>query len=275
MKKKVISYLLLITLYASNIAMAQSYNIATSEHYNSVQTRLGAHFNYVPVRGVTLSITPEVYLDLYNTENDTTKIMNRLGGTFEAAYRVNQYFRTAIYYTCLGTYHNSKEGKGVSRFWECKHRVGVDVTGYLPIGRFTISLREQFRTTFRPMIYNETYYNSAEKLFASMEIRSRLKLSYKAFSKPISPFLSIEMINPLNHNTYITSYLTLADYWLSAVHARIGLDWRLDKYSKLTFYYEYSYSKEYDVDIKKSGNIKFTPEYSNRHIIGVYYSISF
>ncbi|MBO6034396.1 MAG: DUF2490 domain-containing protein [Paludibacteraceae bacterium] len=263
-------------VFAIGAVQAQTFKYDNAKSYNVGQIRTGAEFHYRPVKGLSLVVTPEVYLDFYNSSNDQVKVINRINGSFEIGYKVNRYFKFSAFYTCLGVYHNAKEGRGVARFWEAKHRVGLNVKGTLPIGRFKLSLREQFRTTFRPMIYNETYFDYEEKQFAAMELRSRIKLEYDVFSKPVKPFVSVEMANRLNQQQYVSKNLLPGDYWLKSMRYRLGVEWRLDKYSSFTFYYEFAHSYNFDVDIKSEGAIiEIDPEVTYSHHIGAYYTLRF
>jgi hypothetical protein len=77
------------------------------------------------------------------------------------------------------------------------------------------------------------------------------------------------MFNPLNQTKY-------TNQWIDEMQYRLGLEWRLDAFNTLEFFYMFDHSFGNDVDVKsKKDKVIITPETEYNHIIGVFYSIRF
>lgn len=256
--------------------MAESVELRDTETSQTGRVKAGINFKYKPVRGLSLGLSPEIYVDAFNFDDGVYKNntpLNRLNLNFDIGYKACKYFKVHAGYTLLAKYCGGNKKSDYNNYFELKHRVDVDATGILHYERWTFSLRERFRVTFRP---DSSYYNPKEELFAAMELRTRFKVEYKCFSKPLKPFFYIEMDNPLNQNQYVYENLKVSDYWLRKMIYRIGLDWKLDGYSTLTFYYAFEHGKTYDVDLKSKGTrVILTPELQLTHQIGIYYTLEF
>ncbi len=274
MRHNILTLIFLLTLPISVLAEKVKFN--DTESTQTGRAKLGLEFNYKPIRQLSLGLCPEIYVDALNYTNgkkDNETPLNRLNLSFAIGYRPLTYFKLNADYTFMAVHHDGNKKSDYKKFFEICHRINVDAIGSLPIERWTLSLRERFRTTFRP---DSSHYDSREKLFATMELRTRLKVEYKCFSKPLTPFFFIEMDNQLNHHEAIKKYLKTSDYWLKKMQYRLGLDWKLDAYSTLTFYYAFEHGKSYDVDYnKKNTKVTLTPEKQFTHILGVYYTLDF
>jgi len=258
------------------LTMAEKLVIPEADVINTGRIKAGMNFIYKPYKGLSIGLSPEIYVDAFRFENGVSKNktpLDRINLGLDIGYKFNRYCKLSGAYTLIASYHGGKKSSDYQNYFELKHRVEVNLTGYLPIERWTLSLRERFRVTFRP---DSTNYNPKENLFAAMELRTRLKVSYKCFSKPLEPYFYIEMVNPLNENQYITKYLSVQDYWLKKMHYRLGLNWRLDAYSSFTFYCAFEHGIDYDVDLKpKKDIVKITPEVNYSYQLGVYYTLEF
>lgn len=272
MKRNIIAILLLALPV---IMMAESVELRDTETIQTGRVKMGTEFNFHPVSHFSIGITPEVYLRAFDIKNgvNNNNPFDRINVGVDFGYKTCKYFKVNAGYTFMSLFKDGNKKSGNKNYFAFKHRVDVDAIGYLHHQRWTFSLRERFRVTFRP---DSQFINPAEKLFAEMEMHSRFKVAYKCFSKPLKPFLQIEMVNPLNQNKYVYDNLKTKDYWLKKMRYGIGLDWKLDGYSTLTFYYTFEHGTTYDVDLKSKGSrVVLTPEFQMTHILGVYYTFSY
>jgi len=163
-------------------------------------------------------------------------------------------------------------------YWRSKHRVFVDVTGKLSVGRFTLSLRERYQFThyvsadctryrYRDLVqggYTGEVYTWGGEDFMSYEqatdhkatknahyLRSRLQIEYNIRHCPLTPFASYELSCNLSEA-------------LDAEKSRLclGFDWKISKRHVLSAAYLYQNGHDDDSD----GNI---------HVIDLGYKFKF
>lgn len=146
-------------------------------------------------------------------------------------------------------------------YWRNKHRATLDVTGKLPLGRFTLSLRERYqythftaatinRTRYRSLLdaamvegggWQGDYYEYAEQYFGKCEVvekdkaakdrhylRSRLQLEYNIRHCPWTPYASVEFSNNLTDGLH-----------LDKTRYTLGAEWKITKQHRLDFAYLY------------------------------------
>lgn len=98
-------------------------------------------------------------------------------------------------------------------YWRCRNRWNFDLTGKLPVGRFTFSLRERFQltrsisTTSREDKYrmesgsDEPQYRRSDvdlhPATNTVRLRSRLKVDYDIRHCPLTPYAYVEVHNNL------------------------------------------------------------------------------
>lgn len=127
---------------------------------------------YHPVKKLALEITEE-----YRLEDHLSKI-DLFRTRFAVDYQFNKYIALRSAYSLFQTY--------VADEWGFYQRVETEATGSLPIGNFTISLRERY------MCY---FYSDHDPV---MYLRSRLKLAYQIGKTGLTPAISAEIHNYLN-----------------------------------------------------------------------------
>ncbi len=145
-------------------------------------------------------------------------------------------------------------------YWRNKHRIGVDVTGILPLGRFTFKLRERYQYTHKlgkdyPMNhylapapvgytgpryeYNGTDFTSFSQSTArkhhsnTHQYKSRLWANYDIPNCPLDPYMSFELSWNMRHA-----------FHLDENRLTVGADWTLNKYSRLSLSYFYQYGTD-------------------------------
>lgn len=103
-------------------------------------------------------------------------------------------------------------------YWRCRNRWNFDVSGKLPVGRFTFSLRERFQltrsisTTSREDKYrlqegsDVPQYTRSEAdphpASNTVRLRSRLKAEYDIRHCPLSPYAYVEFHNNLREHLH-------------------------------------------------------------------------
>ena len=140
-------------------------------------------------------------------------------------------------------------------------------------GYFKFSLRERFQLTHRTGEMN--IYQNPRNAFA---LRSRFKVAYVSPSKPIEPYVSVEVRNTLNNVHYESPSFTEVqgdnvrynDVYVNRVRLQPGIEWRLNRRQTLDFYLlgDYTYDKSYDA--KKNGNLKVVEDASGVPVYDAY-----
>lgn len=151
-------------------------------------------------------------------------------------------------------------------YWRSRHRATFDVMGKLPLGRFTLSLRERYQythynaaTTTRdryrselPEAMADTWTGDAYRYgghtFTSLEqvernkkaknrhyLRSRLTLDYNIRHCPLTPYAAYEFHNNLS------DAMKLKKSRLTA-----GVEWKVSKQHRLDFAYVFQNSHDDD-----------------------------
>lgn len=169
-------------------------------------------------------------------------------------------------------------------YWRNKHRATFDITGKLPLGRFTLSLRERYqfthyvattinRTRYRTQIdssmianggYTGDYTEFQGKYFAKTKVvenekkaknrhylRSRLQLEYNIRHCAWTPYIACEMSNDLSDALQ-----------LDKTRYTIGAEWKITKQHRLDFAYLYEDGADDDA-------------LSNNHAISISYKWKF
>jgi len=146
-------------------------------------------------------------------------------------------------------------------YWRNKHRATIDLTGKLPIGRFTLSLRERYqfthfvsasvsRTRYRSPIqasmietggysgdyfeFNGDYFGKEYVVEIAKEaknrhyLRSRLQLEYNIPHCAWTPYVSCETSNNLCESLH-----------LDKTRYSLGVEWKISKRHRLDFTYLY------------------------------------
>lgn len=105
---------------------------------------------------------------------------------------------------------------------EITHTAKLMITPEVSFGDFTLSLCERF----------EMNYSMSEQTPAWL-LRSKLQLDYSIPETPLTPYLYIEMYNPLEANP---------PHWYETLAYGAGLDWDISEHHTIGIYYEFSHS---------------------------------
>ncbi len=207
------------------------------------------------VKGLHVTLEEEMRLD------DNFTDFNRLQTTIGLRYKFNSYFRMGISYAMINPYNSSDES------FSFRHRLMLDATGTLKLGRWNLSLKERFQWTYRAG--NINVYQNPRNMLA---LKSRLALKYKG-SKVVAPYAYIEMRNVLNApvvSAYYdgTNYLTedgsasgdpgwfLSGYkggYVNRLRGAIGVEVTVKKHNVLDFYFLSDYVRDKVLDANSEG----------------------
>lgn len=237
-----------------------------------------------------LSASIEADLRGENQLRDLTRASIGLG----MDYKPIKWFSLGVGYSFIADYNLSETkvwiGKNSGKFkgykvddayWRNKHRATVDVTGSLPLGRFTLSLRERYQYThFVATTTDRTEYSGEitnpdgftgekyafnDKYFSSMErtddskgakdrhyLRSRIGVEYNIHHCNWTPYATYEFSNDLSNGLH-----------LDKQRLTVGTELKVNKQHRFDFAYVYTHGMDDD-----NGN-------DNLHVLSIGYKFKF
>lgn len=242
------------------------------------------------------SLTKQLSVSLEADLRGENKMQNltRASIGFGLGYKPAKWLSLGAGYSFIGDYNLSESktwiGKTSGKFkgykvddayWRNKHRATVDVTGSLPIGRFTLSLRERYqythfvghtidRTEYSGEIknlegfvgdkyeYNGKYFSSCETTRDEKAakdkhyLRSRIGLEYNIRHCNWTPYATYEFSNDLSNSLH-----------LDKQRLTVGTEWKVSKQHRLDFAYVFTHG----VDDDDSAN--------NLHVLSIGYKFKF
>ncbi len=260
-------------LFLSPNVMAWEYDSYGNTMEQSVEIRVGADFSKKWKNGLSLSLSEDVRVCLYDKlsgVNAKDEFVDTVNGpafnksytTVALAYSPIKYLKFDVGYTLrlLG-------GKDWSDYNEyLRHRTHIGLTGIYDTHYVKLSLRERLLCDIRT-----DSVNLLEKQQYEWLLRSRLAAEFYVPGKPVKPYAWIELENTLNATEYQQKE---GHQYISQVRTQAGVKWRLSRRSSLDFYYRFQYGYNRDVNItKRKGYIQLTEETSYLHAIGVTYNL--
>lgn len=152
----------------------------------------------------------------------------------------------------------TRKGNLVDDCWQPRHRVGIDVTGSLKFGFFSLSLRERWQYTRQQGVnarkYDPDGNDKGWEYIAPKNRhvwRSRLKLEWGIRKKcPFTPYVSAEMYNSLNNG-----------FAVAKMRYTGGCDYKINRHNSVGLYYRF-------VDSFEAGD-------RNLNVIGAEYNFKF
>ena len=260
-------------LFLSPNVMAWEYDSYGNTMEQSVEIRVGADFSKKWKNGLSLSLSEDVRVGLYDKlsgVNAKDEFVDTVNGpafnksytTVALAYSPIKYLKFDVGYTLrlLG-------GKDWSDYNEyLRHRTHIGLTGIYDTHYVKLSLRERLLCDIRT-----DSVNLLEKQQYEWLLRSRLAAEFYVPGKPVKPYAWIELENTLNATEYQQKD---GHQYISQVRTQAGVKWRLSRRSSLDFYYRFQYGYNRDINItKRKGYIQLTEETSYLHAIGVTYNL--
>jgi hypothetical protein len=186
-------------------------------------------------RGLSLTFEEEYRIRENFSETD------RFSHVLELSYKPFKFLKAGGAYNLIRFNH---ENKG----WETRHRYYFYATGSLQVGRFKLSLRERFQSTYRPGV-KETSERANPKLY----LRSRVKAEYNIPESKFEPFVSVEIFHTLNDPQRNKT---------DRLRGIAGIAYKLNKKNSIRLYYRYTHHTDEEED-------------GNMHLIGAGYSFEF
>lgn len=258
MKKLAFTIILLLTLacpsYAYDVIQAES------DLEQSAGMRIGVYVYHNPIEELELILSEDIRL------RDNFGKMDMFLTTAELAYKVNEYFKFGAAYSMIAYYKDGSSYSNYENYWEIRNRIYLHASGAISAGRFKFSLREQIRCTFR----GNDYYDSRTAVNPIVDMRSRLTIQYAIQDAPLTPYVAVEMFNPLHNAEY--------DHgdWISNLQYKAGIVWKINKSHSIDFFYLLDQTLGNSVKINDAANsITLTPRNSLQHIIAIYYRYRF
>lgn len=208
------------------------------------------------VKGLSVSVEGEL-----RTENKTQDL-NRLTIGASVSYKPIKYFKVDTGYEFIGRYHaehTSDKDNRIASYWVPRHRFQFSVSGILPIGDFTLSLRECYQMTHSQEATASKWDADTgkaldDKVSAALNehiLRSRLQGEYAIPDSGVTPYVSVEF------------YDDLADsFALTDIKTTVGVEYEVTKHHSLDFYYRYA------AEMGSSSN-------TDTHLLAVGYQFSF
>lgn len=223
--------------------------------------RVSLSLNKKIVKGLHISLEEEVRFD------NNFGAFDRFHTTLDVSYKVLPYLKVNLGYSLINGYSTSE-----SAFKSARHRVFFDITGSYRFGDWQVSLRERVQMTHRTGSFNE--YQNPTNAWA---LKSRLKVAYKGLRR-WEPYASLELRNTLNAPTINAVYNQSSDKWgyyegssftekgdagwfldgfsnvyINRLRGSLGVEYRLDRRSKLEVYLMADYCIDKVVDANAEG----------------------
>lgn len=191
------------------------------------------------------------------------------------SYKISPMFKVGGGYLFIE--RRNSEGK-----WKPRHRVYLDGTASLRAGDWRFSLKERLQLTCREV------GNTFQKNPNSLELKSRLKVSYKGFLD-VTPYAYAELRNVFNdpacsatwnsstHTYSDYSFLGYGDAYVNRIRGSLGAEWKLSKSHALDFFVltDYCYDKVIDTDKAGTTLNALTYDQALNIALGVGYTFSF
>lgn len=274
-----------VLLLCSISTYAWNYSSTQNEDRHAAQLRMEASYGKKWKNGLGLKIEEDLRFDMVShltteTASATTTALtgprfNKSYTTLSLSYKHPRfpYLKGEVGYTLKLT---NKDTLDVKEFM--RHRVFFGITGTYRYENWSFSLRERVQTEIRmDELDQHTATGYYEDNRANWYLRSRIKVTYHAVSKPVKPYLWVELVNTLNANPLQQYYASnntanAGQQYIRRVRTGVGVVWRLDRRNSLDFYYRFNYGYERDINVKpKKQTIHLTEEREFVHAIGVAY----
>ena len=264
---------LLLLLLISPQVCAWEYHSYGSTTEQGVEMRVGADFSKKWKNGLSLSLSEDVRVGLYDKlsgVNAKDEFVDTINGpafsksytTVTLAYSPIKYLKLDVGYTLrlLG----KKDWNDYNEY--LRHRTHIGLTGSYETHYVKLSLRERLLCDIRT-----DSVNLLEKQQYEWLLRSRLAAEFNVPGKPVKPYTWVELENTLNATEYQQKD---GHQYVSQVRTQAGVKWRLTRRSSLDFYYRFQYGYNRDINItKRKKHIQLTEEISYIHSIGVVYNL--
>ena len=258
MKRLILS--IVTTVALATTALAQETPTPGVVSTNDFRGRVEGSFEWEPIKDLSLEAGLQLRL------NNDLGTVDCFHTSFGAEYEACKYFSIGADYILINGYESDEKA------WDKpRHRLNVNLTGSVKLGRFELSLRERVQTTFRT-----DSVNLYEKPKNEVILRSRLMAEYSIRHTRWTPYVLFELHNTLNAPKVVMNYKSdplTCDNYITRYRAGVGAKLRVTRNHRLDFYYYFDYDRGYNIDYKgNKGSLKgYMQENEFRHIFGVSY----
>ena len=247
-----------------------------------IELRQSAGANFKLGKSGSIGIAEELREVVFDTNNDPMAYFSKSYTTVEAGWKLfsvtdayNGYkygMKLSGGYTLRYLHQRLRDDNGnlQGAAYFLRHRPYAVLSFGANFGPVKLTLRERFLADFRA-----DSVNVLEQPKCNMELRHRLTADFAIPGKTYKPFTSIEFANTLNQpSCYDTAGKQLyGGQYLSAIRARVGLHWKIDRQNTLTFSYGFHWGQSREVNItKKTQQInRLYMEQTYKHVISLAY----
>lgn len=233
-------------LFANDLPVVDQYD----ELSNDFRMRFEVSAEYKPVKNLTLNLAQELRL-----KNNSSQL-DRLYTTLDVSYKVYKYIKVGASYSFHALY------KGDSA-WQFRHRGRLHLTGSYSVDNWGLSLRVMPEVT-----YADKDVNPLEEVNPEWLMRTRLKVDYSFIDKPVKPYVSVEMFNPLK---------TVPNYtdWLDRMRYTVGVEWSIDAHNKFDFYYLIEHNMGQEISVVEPLLTIRSNQNNLNHNLGIKYKYVF
>lgn len=208
-------------------------------------------------------------LRLHNNFADIDKVVSTVGVT----YKPWQFLNVGADYSFVNERNQKTDDvTGIKTAeWGIRHRVNIDITGSVRLGRVKLSLRERLRVQFRGDSVNKYEHPNP-----ALSLRTRLKGSVKLNNVHWEPYAFVEWYHTLNSPAPVKNFtkepLTYDNY-SPRLRIAVGTEYKINMRHRMDFYYMVHFNRSYNARYKaKSGDIKeWSLEKVCAHVIGIDY----
>jgi hypothetical protein len=244
----------------ATVALAQEVPAPGVVNTNDFRGRVEGSFEWEPIDDLSFEAGLQLRL------NNDLGTVDCFHTSFGAEYEACKNFSIGADYILINGYESDK------RAWDKpRHRLNVNLTGSVKLGRVELSLRERVQTTFRT-----DSVNLYEKPKNEVILRSRLMTEYSIRHTRWTPYVLFELHNTLNAPKVVMNYKSdpfAYDNYITRYRVGVGTKLRATRNHRLDFYYYFDYDRGYDIDYKgNKGDLKgYIQENEFRHTFGISY----
>lgn len=241
-------WLSMVSVFANDLPVVDQYDDLS----NDFRTRFEVGAEWKPVKNLSISLAEEVRLKNMSSQLD------RLYTTLDVSYKVYKYIKVGVSYS----FHAMYKGADAAEQWQFRHRGRLHVTGSYGVDNWGMSLRVMPEVT-----YLDAPTNPLEDVNPEWLMRTRFKVNYSFSDKPVDPYLSVEMFNPLKKVDYNTA-------WINRLRYTVGVEWSVDAQNKFDFYYLLEHNMGQEISHTDAAVVR-THQNGLNHNLGIKYKFVF
>jgi len=162
-------------------------------------------------------------------------------------------------YIKLGTEYYYIGNYGSEKNFRPQHRICLDITSQYKFSAWKLSLRERIQLTHKSYEFN--VYQKTPNL---VELKSRLKLSYRGFVH-LEPYAFAELRNCFNGPSFTADYdessgkysnykfTGYSDAYINRIRGALGVEWKVNKRHSIDFKLMTDYCRNKTIDTNAEG----------------------